>query len=237
MIPLPSELERTSDDISMTISRRVRFAAVYEVLCQAASGVFSRWRRPSTPAASCRCRRVPAAVFRSILSAAARPSPNVGPAAAERMLLLWPTRARLRLPCHRPACRAGQGARPRQPSIRGEPATVPSTSYRVRPGRPARQGESPPIERTVPVQDTRRQNGGSLRLGIRCSSGGPPALLLCGSPLTAAFLGRASSGHRGCCGRSLGVPPGRRIDQQTPVLLRRSLGQFALLHIAPQRDQ
>src|SRR5262249_42034438 len=41
----------------------------------------------------------------------------------------------------------GPGARPERPSIRGGPATVPSTLYRIRLGRPARQ-EGEPTPRT-----------------------------------------------------------------------------------------
>src|SRR5262249_40318294 len=44
---------------------------------------------------------------------------------------------------------SGPGAAPGPPSIRVGPATAPSTLYRIRPWRPARQRRSPPIEQTV----------------------------------------------------------------------------------------
>ena len=52
---------------------------------------------------------------------------------------------------------------PGQPSIRVTTATAATTLYLVRSKRPERQIQSPPIERTAPLQATRRHNGDSLR--------------------------------------------------------------------------
>jgi hypothetical protein len=64
----------------------------------------------------------------------------------------------------------GPGGSPGQPSIRVAPTTDAITLYLVRAERPERQIKSLPIERTVPVRVTRRQNGDSLRLSIAFES-------------------------------------------------------------------
>jgi hypothetical protein len=57
----------------------------------------------------------------------------------------------------------GPGSSPGQPSIRVTPTTDATTPYLVRSKRPGRQIKSLPIERTVPLQVTRRHNCDSLR--------------------------------------------------------------------------
>jgi hypothetical protein len=58
----------------------------------------------------------------------------------------------------------GPSDTPGQPSIRVALLTNANTSYLVRSRRTGRPWQSPPIERTAPWQDTRRQNGDSVRL-------------------------------------------------------------------------
>jgi hypothetical protein len=74
-------------------------------------------------------------------------------------------------PGHRCGCTSGDpdggSMAPRRPSIRVGPVTVPSTSYRIRPGRPARPSKRPPFERTVPSQHhPAAQRRLSVRLGL-----------------------------------------------------------------------
>ena len=130
--------------------------------------------------------------------------------------------------------RLGPGARPEQPSIRVEPAMVPSTSYRVRLERPARLKQGP----------THRTNG-----AFAGSPSGTTAALadLACSTLTAAATTppfspvlvppstrtRALHGH----GRHLGAPPRRRTHAQPPVLLRGPFRHLPLVHVPPQGDQ
>ena len=57
----------------------------------------------------------------------------------------------------------GPSDTPGQPSIRVALKTNANTPYLVRARRTGRPVQSPPIERTAPWQDTRRQNGDSLR--------------------------------------------------------------------------
>lgn len=127
-------------------------------------------RGRSTPAASCcfstasvlSCQRI-------LFPPPPRPSPNVGVGRRRKKNALFDaTHAACLLVCGGERSAVGRrvlgpGGTPGRPSIRVEPAKVPSTCYRVRPWRSARLGESPPIERTAPLQATRRQNGGSLR--------------------------------------------------------------------------
>jgi hypothetical protein len=79
----------------------------------------------------------------------------------------------------------GPGGSPEQPSIRVAPATDAITLYLVRAERPERQIKSLPIERTVPLRVTRRQNGDSLRRAIAFESRrSPPPLLFVAGSLT-----------------------------------------------------
>jgi len=73
----------------------------------------------------------------------------------------------------------GPGRSPGQPSIRVAPAPDATTFYLVRSKRPGRQIKSPPIERTVPLQVTRRHNGDSTRLASPASSAAVTSLSGC----------------------------------------------------------
>jgi hypothetical protein len=155
--------------------------------------------------------------------AAALPSPQVGGGRRRKNApRLHPhaahgARRRWRRPLPSVGVLSGPGARPEQPSIRVGPATVPSTFYRVRRERPARQQQEP----------THRTNG-----ALSGSPGGTTAALsdFASSTATAAaprlcplirpllFFIPAHALPLRRRGR-LGVPPRRRADPQTPVLL------------------
>jgi hypothetical protein len=137
-------------------------ASFYDSCSQAPSGVFSG---PCQPARTVHAAglvpayRVRAVLFLSIFSSPPHAlTPRGGVRRRGKNAASTPGRAARRLAGKsstrsRPACSFGPGTAPGRPSIRVEPATVPSTFYRVRPKRPARLNKSPPLERTVPSQD------------------------------------------------------------------------------------
>ena len=99
----------------------------------------------------------------------------------------------------------GPSRSPGQPSIRVTPATDATTPYLVRTKRPRRQIKSPPIERTAPLQVTRRHNGDSLRLAFAAAIAAVTSLLCC-SLLARSHGSDRSPGYRG---RLLRVTPSR----------------------------
>src|SRR5262249_27948876 len=103
------------------------------------------------------------------------------------------------------------------------------TRYLVRALRTGRHIESSPIERTVPLQVTRRQNGDFLRLAslLRPRRFRPPSLAYASGSF--AYL----SNCRGCL---LRVSASRRIHVQSPIFLLGPLGQLPLILQSPQRN-
>ena len=114
----------------------------------------------------------------------------------------------------------GPGRSPGQPSIRVASATDAITLYLVRLSVLNATNKSPPIERTVPLQVTRRHNGDSLRLAspllsrpsrhyvtVRCGRSHGP---------------RLSHGRWSGCFRRMTPCRGRHV--QTPVFPRGTLG-------------
>jgi hypothetical protein len=178
---------------------------------QAFFAIRHQQRGPSTPPASCRCAspqppRLSSAFFGRRRAA----SPRTLPHSPGR--LAW-----LR-----------SGLTPELPSIRVGPATVPSTYYRIRPWRPARRRQEP----------THRTNG-----AFTGSPGGTTAALTDLTYLPRLRRRRPLSPLRIACdlirlhasrhpGRP-SVPPRRRVDPQTPILLQRPLRQFATLQVTP----
>jgi hypothetical protein len=130
-------------------------------------------------------RRLPA-LLPSILWPPPSPHLRLGEGGGQRMLLLFTTlgalcRAARRQHLRSAGVRLGPGARPEQPSIRGGPATAPSTYYRIRLERPARLRQEP----------TQRTNG-----AFAASPGGTTAALsdLTGATPTAATTSVPSGG-------------------------------------------
>ena len=96
----------------------------------------------------------------------------------------------------------------------------PSTLYRIRLGRPARQrSRAHPSNERCLSRFTRRQNGDSLRPRLLPHSGGARTALLPASVLVCpGHVGGALHGY-GLRGDLLRVAPCRRVHQQPPVLL------------------
>src|SRR5262249_7995093 len=124
-------------------------------------------------------------------------------------------------------------ARPERPSIRGGPATVPSTCYRIRVERPARHKQEP-IHRT---NGAWAGHPAAERWLLPTPLAPPPPAPPPPPLLPASCLPRpappASHQPRG----GLGVPPRRRIHQQAPILLLGPFGPLAALQQTPQRNQ
>src|SRR5262245_30162286 len=151
--------------------------------------------------------------------------PSCRPVRAGSVLASFPTRRIAGTSALVGGILRGPSATPGQPSIRVAFFTNANTPYLVRSWRTGRPIQSPPIERTAPLQDARRQNGDSLRRAGLAT--------ITRLPSGACASGAAGSRHD-CL---LGVTPGGRAHVQAPVLFLGPVGQLALVHIAPERDQ